>query len=129
MNFLDYLAGRQGRHAAPLVVPVAPVEPMEPVTGKELWVKGSMIVKTNLEATTNVRIEVGQTVAFNPGQGATLQERRDAADRELRAVLTDLMSRAEQVRAGHHVQASYRPLAPGSGNPGLLRDPSTRSIS
>lgn len=124
MNLLDFLTGRKGRHEAPLVVPV---EPVEPVTGRELWVKASMIVKTNLEATTNVRIEVGQTVAFNPGEGATLEQRRDAADREMRAVLSDLMTRAEQVRAGHHVQVPYRPLSPGSGRGGLIRDPSTRS--
>lgn len=87
----------------------------EPARGVEAFVEASMIVKTNAEATTNIRIRSGQTIAFNPGHGETLEDRRKVTDRELAACLSDLMHRAELIRSGHSVETPARPLPPSRG--------------
>lgn len=85
---------------------------VDPLIAKELFVKGSMIVPTVTEGFANIRIEVAETMTVNPGWGDTSEQRRLLADRELSAVLADLMAKAEVIRSGHLIQTVPRPMLP-----------------
>jgi len=108
--------------------PVAVQPPAAPV-GREVFVKAGMIVKTNAEATTNIRIEAGSIVTFPTGGGTTLAQRRQATSRELGATLADLFAKAEEIKAGFTYATTPRPITPPRNTRGLIGSADTRSTS
>lgn len=85
--------------AAPLPIPIEALVAAgahEPVVGRELHVMYHFIVPT--EPFANVRMIASQTTAYAPGEGRTLEERKDALSREARALRNLMLAEAEVLR-------------------------------
>ena len=100
------------RHPAPKPLPsefLVKHGAREPVTGKELHVMYQMIVPT--EAYANVRLIASQTVAYNQGEGLTLEDRKQVLSRESRGLRELILEDAERLRRDLSDKAYVAPVS------------------